>query len=160
MIESDPLTFITLTPLIVGLALLVLPYIAPASMADFTRKIARSFSMGIALAIFAITSALFLGQIGNIDWLDITQGQYVFQNESVILVESIGVRWVVGVDALSFPMVWLTAMLIPVSMLVEWDAKKGHIFHPLILIMEGALIGVFVVLDLFVFYVFLSLIHI
>ena len=157
MIESDPLTFITLTPLVVGLALLVLPYIAPASMADFTRKIARSFSMGIALAIFAITSALFLGQIGNIDWLDITQGQYVFQNESVILVESIGVRWVVGVDALSFPMVWLTAMLIPVSMLVEWDAKKGHIFHPLILIMEGALIGVFVVLDLFVFYVFWEL---
>jgi len=39
-------------------------------------------------------------------------------------------------------------------MLVEWDAKKGHIFHPLILVMEGALLGVFVALDLFVFYVF------
>ena len=54
-------------------------------------------------------------------------------------------------------MVWLTALLIPTSMLVEWDAKKGHLFHPLILIMEGALIGVFVVLDLFVFYVFWEL---
>ncbi|MFL2971125.1 MAG: NuoM family protein [Candidatus Thalassarchaeaceae archaeon] len=157
MIQSDPLTFITLTPLGIGLALLILPYIAPASMADFTRRISRSLSMGVALAIFAITTALFLGQIGNIDWLNITQGQYVFQNDPVVLLESIGVRWVVGVDALSFPMVWLTALLIPISMLVEWDAKKGHLFHPLILVMEGALIGVFVVLDLFVFYVFWEL---
>ena len=157
LIQSDPLTFITLTPLAVGLALLILPYLAPASMADFTRKISRSLSMGVALSIFAITTALFLGQIGNIDWLNITQGEYVFQNDSVILLESIGVRWVVGVDALSFPMVWLTALLIPISMLVEWDAKKGHLFHPLILVMEGALIGVFVVLDLFVFYVFWEL---
>tara|TARA_B100000035_G_scaffold221339_1_gene190064 strand:+ start:1005 stop:2618 length:1614 start_codon:yes stop_codon:yes gene_type:complete len=157
LIQSDPLTFITLTPLAVGLALLILPYLAPASMADFTRKVSRSLSMGVALAIFAITTALFLGQIGNIDWLNITQGTYVFQNEPVVLLDSIGVRWVVGIDALSFPMVWLTALLIPISMLVEWDAKKGHLFHPLILIMEGALIGVFVVLDLFVFYVFWEL---
>ena len=158
LIQSDPLTFITLTPLAVGLALLILPYLAPASMADFTQKISRSLSMGVALAIFAITTALFLGQIGNIDWLNITQGQYVFENKSpVTLLEPIGVRWVVGVDALSFPMVWLTALLIPISMLVEWDAKKGHLFHPLILVMEGALIGVFVVLDLFVFYVFWEL---
>ena len=157
LIQSDPLTFITLTPLAVGLALLILPYLAPASMADFTRKISRSLSMGVALAIFAITTALFLGQIGNIDWLNITQGEYVFKNNPVTLLEPIGVRWVVGVDALSFPMVWLTALLIPISMLVEWDAKKGHLFHPLILVMEGALIGVFVVLDLFVFYVFWEL---
>ena len=157
MITSDPLTFITLAPIAFGLTLLILPHVAPASMADYIRKIARSLSMGLALAIFAITSALFLGQIGNIDWLDIMQGDYVLQNEAVVLLDEIGVRWVVGVDALSFPMVWLTAMLIPVSMLVEWDAEKGHIFHPLILIMEGALLGVFVVLDLFVFYVFWEL---
>ena len=91
LIQSDPLTFITLTPLAVGLALLILPYLAPASMADFTRKISRSLSMGVALAIFAITTALFLGQIGNIDWLNITQGKNVFQNDSVVLLESIGV---------------------------------------------------------------------
>ena len=157
MITSDPLTFITLTPIFVGLALLILPYLGPASMADFIRRIARSLSMAIAVAIFAITTMLFLGQIGNIDWLNIMQGEYVFQNEAVVLLGEIGVRWTVGVDALSFPMVWLTALLIPVSMLVEWDAKEGHIFHPLILVMEGALLGVFVVLDLFVFYVFWEL---
>ena len=39
-------------------------------------------------------------------------------------------------------------------MLVDLYDKEGYIFHPLILVMEGALLGVFVVLDLFVFYVF------
>jgi|TARA_B110000196_G_scaffold319151_1_gene336302 NADH-quinone oxidoreductase subunit M len=154
LITADPLTFITLAPIVLGMALLILPQVLPTSMAEYMQRIARPLSMGLALAIFAITTMLFLGQIGAIDWLNILQGQYVFQNTPVVLLEEIGVRWVVGVDALSFPMVWLTAMLIPVSMLVEWDAKKGHIFHPLILIMEGALLGVFVALDLFVFFVF------
>ena len=154
MITADPLTFITLAPIALGMALLILPQVLPTSMAEYMQRIARPLSMGLALAIFAITTMLFLGQIGAIDWLNILQGQYVFQNTPVVLLEEIGVRWVVGADALSFPMVWLTAMLIPVSMLVEWDAKKGHIFHPLILIMEGALLGVFVALDLFVFFVF------
>jgi len=86
-------------------------------MAEYMQRIARPLSMGLALAIFAITTMLFLGQIGAIDWLNILQGEYVFQNTPVVLLEEIGVRWVVGVDALSFPMVWLTAMLIPVSMI-------------------------------------------
>ena len=113
--------------------------------------------MGVALAIATITTMLFLGQVGSIDWTNITQGGYVLQNEAVDLIPAIGVTWKVGADALSFPMIWLTAILIPISMLVEWDAKRGHLFFPLLLVMEGALLGVFVVLDLFVFYVFWEL---
>ncbi len=157
LITEDPLTFITLSPIVVGLTLLILPQIVPDSASDYIKKISRPLSMGLAIAILGITTMLFLGQIGSIDWLNIGQGSYVFQSEPVSVLEPIGVRWVVGVDALSFPMVWLTALLIPISMLVEWDAKKGHLFFPLILIMEGALLGVFIVLDLFVFYVFWEL---
>ena len=88
--------------------------------------------MGIAMAVAVIATMLFLGQIGNIDRTNITQGGYVLQNEAVELIPSIGVSWKVGADALSFPMIWLTAVLIPISMLVEWDAKRGHLFHPLL----------------------------
>ena len=49
---------------------------------------------------------------------------------------SIGVYWKVGADAL-LPDDMAHNLLIPISMLVEWDAKKGHLFHPLILMMEG-----------------------
>ena len=154
---DDPLSVITLVPLAAGLILLVLPQILPGDSADALRRVSRNISMGVALAIATITTMLFVGEIGNIDWTNITQGGYVLENEAVSLIPSIGVSWKVGADALSFPMIWLTAILIPVSMLVEWDAKRGHLFHPLLLIMESALIGVFVALDLFVFYVFWEL---
>ena len=151
---DDPLSVITLVPLFMGLALIVLPRFLPKSSAEGLMQVSRNISMGIALAVAAITTLLFLGEWGSIDWTDITQGGYVLQNEAVNLIPSIGVTWKVGADALSFPMIWLTAILIPISMLVEWDAKRGHLFFPLLLIMEGALLGVFVALDLFVFYVF------
>ena len=154
---DDPLSVITLLPLAAGLILLVLPQILPGDSADGLRRVSRNISMGVALAIATITTMLFVGEIGNIDWTNITQGGYVLENEAVSLIPPIGVSWKVGADALSFPMIWLTAILIPVSMLVEWDAKRGHLFHPLLLIMESALIGVFVALDLFVFYVFWEL---
>ena len=154
---DDPLSVITLLPLAAGLILLVLPQILPGDSADGLRRVSRNISMGVALAIATITTMLFVGEIGNIDWTNITQGGYVLENEAAPLIPSIGVSWKVGADALSFPMIWLTAILIPVSMLVEWDAKRGHLFHPLLLIMESALIGVFVALDLFVFYVFWEL---
>ena len=154
---DDPLSVITLVPLAAGLILLVLPQILPGDSADGLRRVSRNISMGVALAIATITTMLFVGEIGNIDWTNITHGGYVLENEAISLIPSIGVSWKVGADALSFPMIWLTAILIPVSMLVEWDAKRGHLFHPLLLIMESALIGVFVALDLFVFYVFWEL---
>ena len=154
---DDPLSVITLVPLAAGLILLVLPQILQGDSADGLRRVSRNISMGVALAIATITTMLFVGEIGNIDWTNITQGGYVLENEAAPLIPSIGVSWKVGADALSFPMIWLTAILIPVSMLVEWDAKRGHLFHPLLLIMESALIGVFVALDLFVFYVFWEL---
>jgi len=154
---DDPLSVITLIPLAVGLLLIILPRVLPESSAEGLIRVSRNISIGVALAIAAITTMLFLGHWGSIDWTNITQGGYVLQNEAVDLIPAIGVTWKVGADALSFPMIWLTAILIPISMLVEWDAKRGHLFFPLLLIMESALLGVFVTLDLFVFYVFWEL---
>ena len=135
--------------------LLILPQILPESMASSIAKVSRNISFGVSMALFAFATYLSFTTFGGIDWLNINMGEYELMNEErVNLIPSIGVSWIVGVDALSLPMVWLTALLIPLSMLVEWDAKEGHIFHPLILVMEGALLGVFVVLDLFVFYIF------
>ena len=151
---SDPLTVITIVPLAVSLALLILPKISGS--AEGLARASRAISMGVSLAMLAITTMIFFGEIGNVDWTNYNSG-YSLTNDAFALIPSIGVHWKVGADALSFPMVWLTTLLIPISMLVEWDAKKGHLFHPLILMMEGALIGVFVSLDMFVFYAFWEL---
>ena len=79
------------------------------------------------MALFAFATYLSFTTFGGIDWLNITMGEYELMNEErVNLIPSIGVSWIVGVDALSLPMVWLTALLSPLSMLVEWDAKEGQ----------------------------------
>ena len=151
---NDPLTVITLIPILVSLVLLILPKLSPS--AEGLARASRAISMGVSLGMLAITTMIFFGEIGNVDWSNYNSGYYL-TNDSIALIPSIGVHWKVGADALSFPMIWLTTLLIPISMLVEWDAKKGHLFHPLILMMEGALIGVFVSLDMFVFYAFWEL---
>jgi NADH-quinone oxidoreductase subunit M len=42
-------------------------------------------------------------------------------------------------------------------MIMTWDEKDGATYHPILLLMGGALIGVFVALDLFMFYIFWEL---
>ena len=138
----------------VGIVLLALPYLLPEDAAKTVRRIARNACMGVALALFAISTWAAITSLSDLDWLAIQLGEYEMENSPYELIPQIGVAWHVGADALSLPMIWLTALVVPVSMLVEWDAKRGHQFHPLLLIMEGAMMGVFVSLDLFVFYVF------
>ena len=148
------LTILAVSPIVAGLILMALPHFLPEGPAEMVRKMARNACMGVALALFAISTWAAATSLSEFDWMAIEFGDYEMENTAFSLIPQIGVSWHVGADALSLPMIWLTALVVPVSMLVEWDAKNGHYFHPLLLVMEGAMIGVFVSLDLFVFYVF------
>ncbi len=136
---------------------MALPHILPGGAAETVRGVTKNACMGVALALLAISTWVAATSVSDFDWMAIQFGEYELENTPVALIPQLGVSWHVGADALSLPMIWLTALVVPVSMLVEWDAKKGHYFHPLLLLMEGAMIGVFVSLDLFVFYVFWEL---
>ncbi len=64
--------------------------------------------------------------------------------------------WHVGVDGISMPLVLLTAALTPLAIMAAWtpiDDRKSQ-FYGLLLFIEAALLGVFVVLDFFVWFVF------
>ncbi len=157
----DILTAITVLPIIAGLLLMLFAREAPTSNNEAVNRAVRNLCFAISLLIFIGVSLLAIESFSSIDWSALAFGDYTLQNDcatgSCQLIGAIGVSWRVGIDALSFPMVWLTALLVPISMLVEWDAKKGAYFHSLLLLLEGALIGVFVSLDLFMFYVFWEL---
>ena len=62
--------------------------------------------------------------------------------------------WHVGLDALSFPEV--VAFLMPVTQIATGTRRRAP-YHPLLLLMGGTLMGVFVSLDLFMFYIFWEL---
>jgi len=119
----------------------------------------RMLSLVISLAMLALTTAMFFGFnrfAGEFEW-----GKILFDNFNYearyVWIESLGIHWSVGMDALSFPMVWLTTFLLPVTIVATWNEKNAAVYFPLILMMGGALIGVFVALDLFMFYVFWEL---
>ena len=67
----------------------------------------------------------------------------------------LGISLTWGLDGLSLPMFWLTALLIPLAIVFSWDvANRPGMFHGLLLFQGAAVMGVFAVLDLFLFYVF------
>ena len=157
---GNPLTVLTLLPITGALLLMLAHWMSNAEMRVVLENPIRYVNLTLALLMFVLATLIGLEETFGMHW-----GEYLYQNceigeigtGSCTLISSIGVSWHVGIDALSFPMVWLTTLLIPITMVVEWNAKKGAYFHSLILMMEGALIGVFVSLDLFVFYVFWEL---
>ncbi len=61
-----------------------------------------------------------------------------------------------GVDGLSLWLVVLTTFIMPISILSTWHAveKRPTAFYAFLLLLESAMIGVFVSLDLLVFYLF------
>jgi NADH-quinone oxidoreductase subunit M len=76
--------------------------------------------------------------------------------ENVSWIGSIGARYHLGVDGISLWLVILTTLLMPIAILSSWTAIKKRLlaYCVFLLILESAMIGVFVALDLLVFYLF------
>ena len=66
------------------------------------------------------------------------------------------IHYHLGVDGISVWLVLLTTFLTPFCVLISWNSVHGAVkeFFVLMLVLETAMIGVFVTLDLFLFYVF------
>jgi NADH-quinone oxidoreductase subunit M len=138
------LTALILLP-VVGALALVAHLLAPYRREAHYRWIALGFS----LATFAL-SLLLLGSDGGHG----ADGFSFVQNVSWI--SNIGANYHVGVDGISLWLVLLTTLLVPISVLSSWHAvEKRHLsFYVFILLLESAMIGVFVSLDLLLFYLF------
>lgn len=66
-----------------------------------------------------------------------------------------GVEWNVGIDGISLGLIALTAILFPISLVASTGIdKKVKEFVVLVLLLEAGLIGTFLALDLFLFFVF------
>ncbi len=70
-------------------------------------------------------------------------------------IEALGINYIVGLDGISLPLFVLTTLLCFLSVVFSWDTKlrpKGY--FGLMLVLEVGVLGVFVSLDYFLFYVF------
>jgi len=76
--------------------------------------------------------------------------------EDVLWIGSIGAHYHVGVDGISLWLVILTTLLMPIAILSSWTAihKRQLAYYLFLGLLAGAMIGVFVSLDLLLFYLF------
>ncbi len=75
--------------------------------------------------------------------------------ERAVWYEAIGSHYFLGVDGISVSMVLLTTLLTPLALLISWNvADRVRTFMALFLLLETGMLGVFLSLDLLLFFVF------
>src|SRR5262249_31383842 len=108
----------------------------------------RGISLAVSVLVFLETLLLW-------NRFDAASGGFQFV-ERHGWIPAFGVSYFVGVDGISLFLLVLTAFLTPLALLSAWPSvhRKVRAFSILMLLLESAMIGVFVSLDLFLFYVF------
>src|ERR1051325_8620696 len=136
------LTALILLPLVGALAAIGHNF-APYRLETHYRWIALGFS----LATFALSLLLLTG--GG-------YGAGFRFEQNVPWIGAINANYHIGVDGISLWLVLLTTLLVPISILSSWHAVEKRVlsYYVFLLVLESAMIGVFVSLDLLVFYLF------
>ena len=136
------LTWILAWPAIAALIVLAIPRSAENTI--------RRFSIFAMLVEFALSLRLIFA--------DYSTAAYHFV-EQVAWIESFGISYKLGVDGISLWLVILTTALSPVALYASWgsihDRIKEYAFS--FLLLEFGMLGAFLALDLFLFYVFWEL---
>src|SRR5678815_3580779 len=108
----------------------------------------RWVTLAISVAAFGVTLAI---------WALFDPGSPEFQLvERHLWIPAFGIDYYIGVDGISLLLIVLTGFLTPVAVLSSWIGieRKVKEFCIFLLLLEAAMIGVFLSLDLFLFYVF------
>src|SRR5712671_3273473 len=137
------LTILILLP-VIGAGTTVLYGLTPGARESHYRWIA----LGFTVLSFLVSLLLIQGAAGG--------GAAFRFTEDYSWVSAIGTRYHLGVDGISLWLVTLTTLLMPIAILSSWTAitKRQLTYYVLMLLLESAMIGVFVSLDLLLFYLF------
>ncbi|MCA1648822.1 MAG: NADH-quinone oxidoreductase subunit M [Acidobacteria bacterium] len=108
----------------------------------------RTLALAASLVTFAGTLYMWYR-------FDPTSAAYQFE-ERYSWMPNFGIQYYIGVDGISLLLIVLTGFLTPLALLSSWESvhKSVKAFSFFILALETAMLGVFVSIDLFLFYVF------
>ncbi len=136
------LTWLVALPAIGALAVLFLPRQAP--------RVLKATTLGVMMA--TLVAALPL--------LRVNMGREYHFNHDVVWIERFGIHWHVAVDGISLWLVILSLFITPIAAYASFGSihtrLKDWCFA--LLLLESAMVGTFVALDLFLFYVFFEVV--
>ena len=145
-------TYVTLLSLVV-----FLPAAGALALAFFPREQTEAmkwFSLAVTAVVFLLTAIMALPSQGS-GWqfdIDVAEMQKVF---AISWIPTFNIQYFMGVDGISFPLLLITTLISMLSMAASWPINK-HVkaYCILFLILETGILGVFLSLDFFLFYVF------
>src|SRR5437660_278622 len=147
MIFTYDLTWILLLPVLGAVAAIAAPV-----------RYARWLALLFSAATFALTMAIFFRMVANgnfgdlnhpadfaaqITWIDFTAKNVHFR-----------IDYFLGVDGLSLPLVILNALLTMLAIIGGWEKPRVKSYMALLLLLETGVMGVFMSLDLLLFFLF------
>ncbi len=129
-----------------------LPLVAALILAVFLRGDDRAAAGNAKWAALIITSVVFLVSLALLAGFDPANTGFQFVEERSWI---FGLTYKVGVDGISILFVLLTTFLMPITILSCWGVEtRVKEYMIALLVLEGLMLGVFVALDLVLFYLF------
>lgn len=132
------LTLVTFIPAAGAILLMLMPR---------NDRVIRAVALSVSLLAFAFSIFLPMNFAG-------AQAGFQFEVNHPWIGQAI--HYHLGADGISMWLVLLTTFLVPLSVLISWKSIHDRVkeFFVLLLLLETAMIGVFLSLDMFLFYVF------
>jgi proton-translocating NADH-quinone oxidoreductase chain M len=140
MVTAPLLSIALWTPLVGAFLILLLP--------NLKGKPLKQMSLLFTIPSLLVALRLFMDM-----GLNVSAG--LAWEEHAAWIPVLGASYHLGVDGLAMPMVFLTAVTFPLVFIFAWDqVARDREFFLLFLVLETAVMGVFLSLDYFLFYVF------
>lgn len=160
-VAEHVLTLLIVTPIVGAVLVALLPAAAEASIRRVSLSIATAtLLLAILASVRFLQQQPLFGVAGDTalheraDWL-------VWPDYTDEQIESgarpwLRLQYAVAVDGISLPLILLTALLTPLAILASFSGIRQRVkeYYALLLLLHGAMLGVFCARDLLLFYVF------
>jgi len=138
--NNQLLSYLLLTPLIGGGLLLLIP--------KAKENLIRYFGLLVSIVAFLVSLVVLMSFNQSFGGFQLTQ--------KFLWIDNLNISYFVGIDGISLLLLLLTTFLTPLTLISSWAGitKKVKEFTFFMLMLEVGMIGVFISLDMFLFYIF------
>jgi NADH-quinone oxidoreductase subunit M len=129
-------------------ALIAIPAVGMAAVLILREEQAKYVALGFSLLAFLVSLPI---------WFTFNPATADFQfGAQASWIPQWGIRYAVGVDGISMLLLLLTTALFPITILGSYNyiTRRNRAFYAMMLMLQSGVIGVFVALDLFLFFMF------
>jgi NADH-quinone oxidoreductase subunit M len=156
-----PLTWITFLPILAMIIILLIPGGKDEASNLKARNLYRLVTLGVTFIQLILALVIYanfdwsLAGVNNAETMQFVERTTWITVHGFPMLGDLKIEYFVGIDGLSAPMILLTALVCFVAVFASWNIKKAAKgYFAMYLLLYTGMMGTFVALDFFLFYVF------